>query len=351
MHISCVTLLAARAKSFVVRRKILGLVPNGPTLTVREFVVAAAPLAGVFSRLVGGQITPQANADDESFDWSSDTTRLQLGGATIEISFGPGNFDLPRKSIIAWVSRAAHAVAHYYGGFPVPVARLRVIPSEERSGVFGGETWGSNPPFTRVFVGHNTDQRQLEADWLITHEFVHIAFPDVAREHHWIEEGIATYVEPIARAQIGDLTPETVWAGMLADMPKGEPQTGDRGLDHTHTWGRTYWGGALFCLVADVRIHLATNNRKGLQHALRGIRDAGGTIDNHWPVERAFEVGDKASQTKVLTTLYSEMKDKPVHVDLNTLWRQLGVNSFNGVLSFNDTASLARIRQSITSGK
>ena len=335
----------------MVRSKILGLPLNGPSLTVREFMVAAASLAGVFSRSAVGQTRSQANADDESFDWPSDITRLQLGGATIEISFGPGGFDLPPQSIIAWVSKAAHAVAHYYGAFPVPVARLRVIPSEERSGVFGGETWGRNPPFTRIFVGRNTDQRQLDADWLMTHEFVHTAFPDVAREHHWIEEGIATYVEPIARVQLGDLTAETVWAGMLADMPKGQPQFGDQGLDHTHTWGRTYWGGALFCLVADVRIHQASNNQKGLQDALRGIRDAGGTIDKRWPLERAFEVGDKASQTKVLTTLYSEMKDKPVHIDLNTLWRQLGVNSSNDVLSLSDTAPLAHVRQSITSAK
>ena len=35
-----------------------------------------------------------------------------------------------------------------------------------------------------------------------------LAFPDVADEHHWIEEDIATYVELIARAQIGDLAPQ-----------------------------------------------------------------------------------------------------------------------------------------------
>jgi hypothetical protein len=107
---------------------------------------------------------------------------------------------------------------------------------------------------------------------MMTHELVHLAFPDVAEDHHWIEEGIATYVEPIARVQIGDLTPERIWTDMLRDMPKGEPQPFDQGLDHTHTWGRTYWGGALFCLLADVRIRQETNNRTGLQDALRGIR-------------------------------------------------------------------------------
>jgi hypothetical protein len=197
-------------------------------------------------------------------------------------------------------------------------------------------------------VGRRTTSRQLDDDWTLTHEFVHLAFPDVADEHHWIEEGIATYVEPIARVQIGDLAPERIWADMVHNMSKGEPEPLDEGLDHTHTWARTYWGGALFCLVADVRIRRATNNRRGLQDALRGIRDAGGTIDKEWAVERAFKTGDKAIQTNVLTKLYAEMKDRPVYVDLKTLWHELGVSSSDGDISLDDTAPLAQIRRSIT---
>jgi hypothetical protein len=325
------------------------LLKNGSkTLNRRQFLAAVSGLAAMSSSLAGEQRRSGAGAGRGNADSVPDSTRLQLGGATIEISFGPGGFDLPRESIIAWVSKAANAVAHYYGVFPVPFTRVRVNSSESQSGAFGGETWGSDPPFTRIFVGRHTTQQHLADDWLMTHEFVHLAFPDVARDHHWIEEGIATYVEPIARVQIGDLTAERIWADMLRDMPKGEPQPFDQGLDHTHTWGRTYWGGALFCLAAEVRIRQATNNRKGLQDALRGIRDAGGTIDKHWPVGRAFEIGDNASQTKVLATLYSEMKDKPVYTDLGTLWRDLGVNSSNGVVSLADSAPLASIRRSIT---
>jgi hypothetical protein len=326
-----------------------GLPGNRSTLTVREFLAAAVGLAGMSSSFVGRQTDSLTGANRESSDPISGTARLQLGAGTIEISFGPGGFDLPCESIIAWIKKAARAVAQYYGIFPVPFTRVRVNSSERQSGAFGGETWASEPPFTRVFVGRHTTSQQLDEDWLMTHEFVHTAFPNVADEHHWIEEGIATYVEPIARAQIGDLTPERIWTDMLRGMPNGEPQRFDKGLDHTHTWGRTYWGGALFCLLADVRIRQGTNNRRGLQDALRGIRDAGGTIDKHWAVERAFEIGDKASQTSVLTMLYSEMKDKPVYVDLPMLWRELGVDSSNGVISLRDSGPLARIRKSITS--
>lgn len=321
---------------------------NRGGLTVREFFVAAASLLSPVTDLSGSEVESRTGDADEDSDQTLDPAQLRVGGATIEISFGPGGFNLPLEAILAWVANAARAVAHYYGTFPVPVTRVRILPSERRSGAFGGETWGSNPPFTRIFVGRNTTKQQLEKDWLMTHELVHTAFPDVAEEHHWIEEGIATYVEPIARAQIGAITAAAVWAGMLDGMPKGEPQAFDQGLDHTHTWGRTYWGGALFCLVADIRIRQTTNNTKSLQNALRSVRDAGGTIVQHWPVERAFEVGDQGTGTNVLSNLYSEMKDKPVYVDLPELWNKLGVKLSDGIVSFSDAAQLAQIRRSIT---
>jgi hypothetical protein len=152
-----------------------------------------------------------------------------------------------------------------------------------------------------------------------------LAFPSVAERHHWIEEGTATYVEPIARVQAGILDPSKMWSDLIRDLPQGLPKPGDQGLDVTHTWGRTYWGGALFCLLADLEIHERTHNRKGLEDALRGILAAGGNITEDWPLERALRVGDEATGTRVLEDLYEEMKDKPVMFNLPSLWRRLGI--------------------------
>jgi hypothetical protein len=52
---------------------------------------------------------------------------------------------------------------------------------------------------------------------------VHLAFPSVPQNHHWIEEGLATYVEPIARARGGNLTAEKIWVDMVEGMPQGLP--------------------------------------------------------------------------------------------------------------------------------
>lgn len=284
--------------------------------------------------------------------WAQDTAQVTSGSATIEVNFGPGKMDLPRSSVLAWISNAAHAVSEYFGHFPVEHPRLMVRISEGRGGVFHGMTFGGRRgAFTRISLGEGTTEKQLDDDWTMTHEFIHMAFPDVSGEsdeHHWMEEGMATYIEPIARAQIGRMSVERVWGDFARDMPQGLPQAGDQGLDRTSTWGRTYWGGAIFWLLADVQIREATHNQKGLQDAMRGILDAGGNITEDWTVERVAEVGDRATGTTVIADLYKQMKATAVHTDLDDLWRRMGVQVKNGSVMLDDHAPLAEIRKAIT---
>jgi predicted metalloprotease with PDZ domain len=134
---------------------------------------------------------------------------------------------------------------------------------------------------------------------------------------------------------------------MLRDMHQGLPEEGDRGLDSTHTWGRTYWGGALFCLLADIGIRKNTANAKGLEDALRAINRAGGNISTDWPLERVFETGDKATDGKVLMELYGKMGAHPMTVDLPDLWKQLGIAREDGKVVFDDRAPLAGVRKAI----
>jgi hypothetical protein len=291
-----------------------------------------------------------------------------VGVSTLEVDFADGPLDLPRSAIVARIATAASAVATYYGRFPVATARILVIPVPARHGVVQGTTWGDmhgSPGFTRLRIGEHTTAPELAADWTITHELTHMAFPSMPQDpnedqsaQHWIEEGLATYIEPIARVMIGDLTAPKIWHDMVRDMPQGEPALGDQGLDHTHTWGRTYWGGAMFALVADVQIRQQTHNRLGLQDALRAIVAAGGTIDHDWTLPQALAIGDQATNTHVLTQLYAQWKDAPVQYDLPALWAQLGIvttpNAANSAgsnspsIDFVSAAPLAAIREAIT---
>jgi hypothetical protein len=320
---------------------------------LRRFVVFSAGIilllpAGVNAAFPTPQFAPR------SAPWSAtvaSSRTLHVGGAAIQVDFGPGATDLPSDRIVQWVENAAKSVAVYYGRFPVSRDRVLVEFQPGSAGVGHGTTWGEVggfPAFTRIRVGEYTAQADLDDDWMMTHELIHTAFPTMADEHHWIEEGIAVYVEPIARVQNGLLRPEKIWADMMRDMPQGDPQVFDRGLDRTHTWGRTYWGGAQFCLLADVTIRKQTHNKKGLQDALRGIVAAGGTIDQEWPLEKAFAVGDEATGTHVLTELYGQMRDTPKPVDLDGLWKDLGVVRNGDGVRLDERAPYADIRRAIT---
>jgi len=272
--------------------------------------------------------------------------RLEIGETTIDVSFDSDQFDLERAALLDWVMQSARAAAAYFGRFPVTHARVRILPSQHGS-ISNGISFGNPGARCRISVGRHATLADLNEDWELTHEMIHFGFPSVEERHHWIEEGVATYVEPIARAQVGRLTAQQVWGGMVDGMPHGLPAPGDQGLDNTHTWGRTYWGGAIFCLLADIEIRKRTGNAKSLQDALRAINRAGGTIEVDWPLGRAIEVGDKATQGKTLMELYSRMASKPASVDLPDLWKQLGVVRFNRHVTFDNRAPLASIRAGI----
>jgi hypothetical protein len=283
---------------------------------------------------------------------SGPATTVNMCGATIDVRFEGDATTPTRTDLLTWVRRAGNAFCTYYGKFPVPHLTLDVRV-RGGSGVHSGVTYpGDGGGYIDISLSADTSVAQLNDDWMLTHEMIHLAFPSMKRRHHWIEEGISVYVEPVARVQAGQLSAERMWNDVVRDMPQGEPNTDDHGLDQTHTWGRTYWGGAMFCLVADVRIRQQTHNQKGLQDALRGILNAGGTINQDWDIERAFAVGDKATGTVVLTDLYRQMANQPDPVDLAALWKQLGVSlESNGAIKFDSSAPLAQVRTAITQKK
>jgi hypothetical protein len=269
------------------------------------------------------------------------------GGAEISLAIAPGNYQASEADILRWVERSALAASDYFGIFPMKHACVIVTEGRGRS-VEGGKTIGNSGASILIGIGRRANVRALDEDWILTHEMIHLALPSVAKEHHWLEEGSATYLEPIARARAGQHTPEQVWRELVEGLPQGLPEAGDRGLDHTPTWGRTYWGGALYWLLADIEIRKRTQNKRGLEDALRGVIDAGGTIADSWEVERVLETGDKAVGVPVLTELYRAMADDPHPVDLPALWKELGVSVEHRKVTFDDSAPLADIRRAIT---
>jgi hypothetical protein len=250
-----------------------------------------------------------------------------------------------RELLTAWIERSARIVAQYYGRFPAPLVRIEIEPTEGDA-VGSGRTTNDDGLAIRVRVGR--DARRLGGDWVLVHEMVHLALPEVGRAHNWLAEGLAVYVEGISRAQAGDRDVADVWAEYRRSMPMGLPREGEGGMDQTSTWGRTYWGGALFCLEADVTIRERTGNRTGLQTALRAILNRTGGYASQREMADVLRIGDEATGTHALEDLYERSRAVPRAPDLAALWRRLGVPEDPKTQPFDDQAPLAAIRIAIT---
>ena len=270
--------------------------------------------------------------------------RLTPAGGEIDVIFAPEVPAAQRPVIVNWIALSAAALVQYFGQFSVKHVGLLIVSGEGRR-VGHGTAFGHAGSAIRVTVGREAEHAAFLADWVLVHEMVHLAFPTLQRRHLWIEEGSATYVEPVARVQAGQLSAASVWQQFQRGMPQGLPRAGDEGFDNTHTWGRTYWGGAMFCLLADIDILRRTQLRLGLREALNAIRIASGGNSARWSIERALQVGDEAVGVPVLSEQYRNMGAQPVSPDLEALFAQLGVPEQGE--AFDDNAPLAAVRRAI----
>jgi hypothetical protein len=272
---------------------------------------------------------------------------MEVPGGTVCASIDDPALSLRRALLRDWIERSARIVAGYYGTFPTPFVMLD-IHGAPGGGVHGGRTSDESGLRIQVTVGREVTGEELTADWVLVHEMVHLALPEVGRRHNWLAEGVATYVEGIARAQFGNRDIADVWAEYRHSMPLGLPHAGEGGMDQTPTWGRTYWGGALYCLQADVALREQTGNRAGLQTALRAILKETGGFGAERRIEEVLAMGDAATGTHVLENLYGDIKTTALSPDLDLLWSKLGVPKNPKSEAFDDRAPLAAVRIAIT---
>ena len=277
---------------------------------------------------------------------SAAVSRLRFGAATVTVEFEGGASPEFQGLAGRWLKQSADAVMLYYGRFPVPQAYIHII-ANGAPGVRGGQTFPGEVPLIRMNAGAASSENDLlRKDWVLVHEMIHLAFPWMNAKHNWMAEGLAVYVESIARLQAGHLSPVQVWGDFARMMPRGLPKAGEGGYEVTVNWGRTYWGGAIFCLLADIAIRQQTENRMGLQHALRAI-NATRDFRQEWDFVETLAIGDKATGTDVLTRQFKAMAQDLVMTDLPALWQSLGIRLAESGISFDGTAPLAATRRAI----
>ena len=327
--------------------------PGGHCLQNRQSKAAGKPCVGrrhalhtLLAPMLGAAISSQAADGNDA----PVIEFLDVTGARLELQFDPAFDAAARAELRRWVDRSASTVADYFGGFPLDKVEL-LMQASSANGVQGGTAFAKPQPYLRLRVNPRASAEQLRQDWVLVHEMTHLALPQLARQHAWLHEGVATYVEGVARCRSGLIRPNELWAGLVAGMPKGQPEPDDRGLDHTPTWGRTYWGGAMFCLLADVQMRQRSNGQVGLQQALRGVLAQGGNYAQAWPLAKLLAVADRAVGQTSLTELHALMGACPAPVALSELWQDLGVVDLpEAGVSLRDDAPLARWRLAIESG-
>ncbi|MGE5414344.1 MAG: hypothetical protein ACM3NW_09230 [Syntrophomonadaceae bacterium] len=273
-----------------------------------------------------------------------------MPGGAVEVVLDGRPALVSEQELTAWVESAARAIAAYYGVFPVGRAVV-TVHGGGRGKVSSGRTVGVHGVGRiAISVGDAATPADLKANWELVHEMVHLAFPSMTGEP-WIEEGLATYVEPLVRARAGLAPGAEIWKWLVWGLPRGQRALAGAGLSGAQSWAAAYWGGALFCFDADVAIREKTKGRKSLDDALRAIVREGGNVTVSWPLERAFEVGDRSTGTSALRELYAKMKDRPPRDDLPAVFARLGVKEGDSAVVFDDAAPEAWVRKGITTGK
>ncbi|MBV2150098.1 hypothetical protein KRZ98_17790 [Sphingobium sp. AS12] len=321
-----------------------------PGLDRRGMILGLGAAAVALTTVAGAIGIPSYDDPDDMYAALRAQPALSLAerGGTIRLVFADGAPLLDRERVTAWVRRAATAVTAYFDRFPVRDYGLLVI-AQRGDRVGHATTFGYAGSATRIHVGTDATEQAFAEDWVLIHEMAHTALPDLPRRALWLQEGNATYVEPIARALARQIPASEVWRQAVLGMPKGEPGPADAGMDGTHAWGRLYWGGATFWLLAEIAVDQASKGTRSLRDALRRInRESGGNIVD-WTAEQMMAVGDAAIGQNILSGLYARFAETRIATDLPELFDRLGIRlDASGGLRFDDMAPLADLRRRIT---
>lgn len=268
---------------------------------------------------------------------------VNVPGGKISVDFDKSARTASEADVLAFVARSAKPVSAYYGKFPVP--RLRVsVQANERSetGLFGREFHGEKIIF---FLGAKASSARMRNDQILTHEMFHLGFPDLSRQHAWIEEGLATYLAHLTRARVGHTTEEEFWADVRDGFRDALASKGFAKEEEYHLF---YWGGALLWFEIDLEIRRHSKGHRSLDTVTRAILREGGTNARRWGLARLQRAVDRAAGFAVFDKWYRALANQPAKVNLEQHWQELGVQ-FSGErkAQFQDQAPLSGTRRSL----
>ena len=277
--------------------------------------------------------------------------RVEVPGATLDVALLGPPLRMGDAAAIGWIRDGASCEARLFGRFPADTT-IFVVPVPGADEVVFGRVLSLAGASVALLFGADTPAASEHDDWVVVHEMFHLGTPSFVGEGHWLEEGLATYYEPILRERAGWTTEADLWKHFVKEMPRGLRKQGEpASLEDRDDIDSTYWGGALFALLADVGIRRATGGARSLDDAVRAALQREGDATHVARVADFLRLGDQVTGTRVL-------EDADVHyavggeaIDLDGLWRSLGVQvDPSGAVSLRDDAPLYSLREAIASG-
>jgi hypothetical protein len=253
------------------------------------------------------------------------------------------------EQLTAWVSAVADGNRRFWARSPAKGGLVILIPSS-RGGVPFGRVLSLGGAAVTVLVGQQATNQELYDDWVLVHEFIHLGSPLMRDTGAWLNEGFATFYEPVLRTRAGWKSEDDVWREWISSMPRGMPAMTDIGLENAGRGG-IYWGGALFVLMAEIESLKASGGRIGFSDCLRTVLAEGGDVTVKWPTMKFLDRCDALLGKTVIAPLAKQHIEKGSAMDLGQLWKRLGVSmAEDGAIHYDDKAELAWLRPIIIWG-
>jgi hypothetical protein len=279
-------------------------------------------------------------------------SRLPLPDASVQVTLLGPPLAMTDRAALEWVRNAAACVAGIFGRFPAD-ATVFVVPVAGADEVVFGRVLSLAGASVALLFGSETRAETAHDDWVVVHELFHLGTPTFVGEGHWLEEGLATYYEPILRERAGWMSEADLWRHFVEEMPRGVRRADSApSIEDRDDIDSTYWGGALFALLADVHILQETRQERSLDDALRASLAREGDATHRARVQDFLRTCDDATGTRAMAQLYTDFALHGAPVDLDALWRDLGVERERGTrhIVLHDDAPLAAIRRAIATG-
>jgi predicted metalloprotease with PDZ domain len=278
--------------------------------------------------------------------------RAPVSGATLDVVLLGAPLTMGDADTVGWIQAAADCVARLFGRFPVD-ATVFVVPAHHGDEVVFGRVLSLAGASVILLFGSEARPASMHADWVAVHELFHLATPSFVGEAHWLEEGLATYYEPVLRERAGWMPEEELWRHFAQEMPRGLRKDGaPLSIEDRDDVDSTYWGGALFAFLADVRIRKATHGDKSLDDVLRAALVQLGDATHGARLADFVRVGDAATGTGVLADLVAHFARGGERPDLDRIWHELGVDAPpGGKVALREDAAEVAVRKGIAGEK